>query len=476
LDSRRIEKGDAFIALKGGQVNGEEFIADAISQGASVILRAAIDDRPNAIEWINRVPVVDVLDLNRRLSSLASRFYCPSMAELSLIGVTGTNGKTTVTTLLAQACALLGAPAGVIGTLGVGVVEPGSAEIKVKAQTGHTTPDAISVQKLIADLLKKQCKTVSMEVSSHALSQYRVEAVPFSIAVLTNVSRDHLDYHGTMQAYIEAKAQLLKFPSLQTVVLNLDDDVCASLIEGIADNVRVLTYSLQKSSASVYAIDVEYGENNTVATVVCGDEQQLLRLPLLGEFNLSNALAVISCMLAQGFEFKSVIEALASIKGVVGRMQRVTTTQGDDIHVVVDYAHTPQALESVLHALQLHNKKQILCVFGCGGNRDTGKRPLMGAVACDLAHRIYLTSDNPRDEKPQAIVDDILNGIKTPNEVLVELDRETAIRRAISEADVGDWVLIAGKGHEQTQEISGEKHPFSDQEIAIKALQARMAA
>lgn len=456
LDSRKVRPGDLFLAVPGASHDGRTHIADALAHGAAAV---AYEAEGAPVLESTDVELLPVRDLAGQLSAIAGRFYGEPSRSLELIGVTGTNGKTSVSQLIAQALDQLGKRCGLIGTLGTGFYDA--------LESGrHTTPDPLAVQATLANLYRGGARTVAMEVSSHGLQQGRVEALAFDIAVFTNLSRDHLDYHGTMEAYGAAKARLLAWPGLACRVINLDDPFGRQLAE--QPGVRLYGYSLEDSQAAVYCRNIRFDDQGVRAELVTPNGQGLLRSNLLGRFNLSNLLAVIATLLAMEYSLDDILRLLPRLNGSVGRMQRLGG--GDRPLVVVDYAHTPDALEKVLEALRPHVKGRLLCLFGCGGDRDRGKRPLMAAVAERLADEVMVTDDNPRSEEPQAILDEIRGGFANPEAVCFVPGRGEAIARLIAEAGPDDVVLLAGKGHEDYQEIAGVRHPFSDLDEAAAAL------
>ncbi|RMQ43642.1 UDP-N-acetylmuramoyl-L-alanyl-D-glutamate--2, 6-diaminopimelate ligase [Pseudomonas cichorii] len=459
LDSRSVRPGDLFLAVPGIKLDGRDHIADALQRGAAAV---AYEVEGAKVLPITDVPLIPVKGLAAQLSDIAGRFYGEPSRRLNLVGVTGTNGKTSVTQLVAQALDLLGQHCGIVGTLGTGFY--GSL------QSGrHTTPDPISVQAIIADLKKAGARAVAMEVSSHGLEQGRVAALDFDVAVLTNLSRDHLDYHGTMQAYGAAKARLFAWPDLRCRVINLDDEFGRELIETKHQS-RLITYSLQDKSASLYCRDARFDDDGVRATLVTAQGEHLLRSRLLGRFNLSNVLAAIGALLGLEYALDEILKVLPKLEGPVGRMQRLGGA--DKPLVVVDYAHTPDALEQVLHALRPHAQGRLLCLFGCGGDRDRGKRPLMAEVVERLADGVWVTDDNPRTEAATRIFDDIRPGFVAPEAVHFVEGRGQAIAELIASAAATDVVVLAGKGHEDYQEIDGQRHAFSDLDEAAKALVA----
>jgi len=456
LDSRAVQPGWLFLALPGASSDGRRHITEAVAAGA----RAVAYESADGFCCDPGVPAVAVPGLRRRLSALAGLFHGEPSRQLGVLGVTGTNGKTSVSQMLAQALQLLGEPCGVIGTLGSGM--PGQLQ-----SHGMTTPDPIGVQRQLAELLQQGARWVSMEVSSHALDQQRVAAVRMCVALFTNLSRDHLDYHGDMHSYGEAKARLFTEQPIEAAVINLDDEFGASL--PVRCQVPVIGYSLQQPQAQLFADQLVFDADGIHARVHWQGRSHTLHSPLLGRFNLYNLLAVLGGLLALQRPIELCLPLLAQLQAPAGRMQRLG---GDGLPlVVVDYAHTPDALHNALAALRAHTRGRLLCVFGCGGDRDRGKRPLMAEAAEAGADAVLVTSDNPRSEAPQQIIDDILVGLRKPQPV--EADRGQAIRQAILQADAADVILLAGKGHEDYQEIAGVKYPFSDIEQAQAALAAR---
>lgn len=457
IDSRRIQAGDAFLALSSARA----FVPAAIASGAAAVLvEAEAGDLPFALQA--GVPVLAVTRLSQRLGELANRFYDHPSQALRVTGVTGTNGKTTVSHLAARLCRRLGESAGVIGTLGWGLDEALNS-------ASHTTPDAISLQTQLASLRDAGAKQVFMEVSSHALVQDRLQGVQVQTAVFTNLSRDHLDYHGDMAAYGAAKALLFQRESLRHAVLNADDAFVSRLAAQLPASVQCLRYGLA-ASADVRASAIATRPDGLSAHIHTPWGEGELHSPLLGRFNLSNLLAVIALAGIQGWPLDAVLTALAEVPAVRGRLERVADARG--VHVVIDYAHTPDALDNALQTVREHTQGALHVVFGCGGNRDAGKRPLMGAVAERGADRIWLTSDNPRHENPQAILQAVVAGFRDPGKAVLMEDRAEAIATALAAARAGDTVLIAGKGHETTQQIGDEIRPFSDHAAVQQALRA----
>ncbi|MBM7061613.1 UDP-N-acetylmuramoyl-L-alanyl-D-glutamate--2,6-diaminopimelate ligase [Pseudomonas sp. UL073] len=459
LDSRKVRPGDLFLAVPGGQQDGRAHIADAIARGAAAVAYEAEGAPAIAAEGAVLVPLKG---LAKQLSAIAGRFYGEPSRGVHLVGVTGTNGKTSVSQLIAQALDSFGEPCGIIGTLGSGFHD-------ALEQGRHTTPDPIGVQATLAQLKQAGARAVAMEVSSHGLDQGRVAALDFDVAVFTNLSRDHLDYHGSMEAYGAAKAQLFAWPSLRCRVINLDDAFGRQLASAEHAS-RLIGYSLEDSSAYLYCRDVQFDDDGVRARLITPRGEGSLRSPLLGRFNLSNLLGVIGALLGLDYPLDEILKALPTLQGPAGRMQRLGG--GQQPLVVVDYAHTPDALDKVLTALRPHARGRLLCLFGCGGDRDRGKRPLMAEVVERLADGVLVTDDNPRSEAPEQIFTDIRAGFAAPERVEFVAGRGQAIAQLVATATRDDVLVLAGKGHEDYQEINGERHDFSDLEEAAKALVA----
>jgi UDP-N-acetylmuramyl-tripeptide synthetase len=462
-DSRRVRTGDAFAAFPGMRTDGRAYIGDAIRAGAGAVLWEAAAFRWNP-DW--RVANAPIDELGAKLGAIADVIYDRPSQALWIVGVTGTNGKTSCTQWIAQCLDACGRRAAVIGTLGNGLVGG-------LAPAEGTTPDAAQVHEMLARFRAAGATAVAMEASSHGLDQGRVNAVAFDTALFTNLTRDHLDYHGTMEAYGAAKARLFEWPGLSTCVINADDPFGRHLIDVVRKgSCRLLTYGF--TGADITAATIETTAEGLAMTVATPWGRGELRAPVVGAFNAANLLGVLGVLLASGVSIAGSLASIARIEPPPGRMQRL----GGDLLplVVVDYAHSPDALQKVLTALRpaVAASGELICVFGCGGDRDKGKRPLMGAAAARLADRVVVTSDNPRTEDPLAIAEAVVSGIATtPNrQWSVELDRARAIRMAIAGARRGDVVLLAGKGHEDYQERNGVRHHFSDARVAAAALAA----
>jgi UDP-N-acetylmuramoyl-L-alanyl-D-glutamate--2,6-diaminopimelate ligase len=468
LDSRRLHAGDAFIALKGTTEHGFSFAPAALASGAAAILAeapapAAFIQTP-AIRRGQGAPVIWIDGLREQVGEIAARFFGRPSSALHAIGVTGTNGKTSIVQLLAAALEILGGRAATIGTLGAGL----NGAIRAGERT---TPDAITVHALLAEFRNAGAGFAALEVTSHALEQGRVNAVEFEVAVFTNLTRDHLDYHGSMEAYGAAKAKLFAWPGLRSAVINTDDAFGRQLVLGLDGAVRRLRYAIDDSAAEIRAQDVRGSDTGLQFLLITPWGRETLATPLLGRFNVYNLLAVAACLGVLGFDFAQIHNALSQLRPVPGRMS--TLGGGTAPLVVVDYAHTPDALEQALSNLRAHCAGKLICVFGCGGERDKGKRPLMGAIAEKLADRIIITDDNPRGEDGDVIVAQIVAGLAHPHSAVVQRDRAAAIALALDHARAGDVVLIAGKGHEPYQEIRGVRHAFDDVLVARSELEAR---
>lgn len=460
LDSRQLTSGCGFVALPGASVDGRRFIEAALAADVACVLAEADGLAP---EWQANEGVVAVAGLKARLGELAARLYGTATAETLLLGVTGTNGKTSVAWFLRDALNAVGQDCALVGTLGMQFAAS-------SVDSGHTTPDLLTLHRVLADFRKQGAKACAMEVSSHALAQGRVDGLPIRLGIFTNLSRDHLDYHGSMEDYLAAKAALFARDEIELAVINHDDAGGRQLLAQLPTGLRCVTFG-ESSEAEVRALSCQPDNHGMTLTLSLGGQELSCRLPLFGRFNLSNLLAVAASLHGLGHEAAAIEQALAAITPVPGRMQPLLAEQGPT--VLVDYAHTPDGVEKALQAARQHFGGKLWCVVGCGGNRDQGKRPLMAAAAERLADRLMLTSDNPRDEEPEAILDQMQAGLTTPAAALREVDRELAIDRVIKQADECDLVLICGKGHETWQEVRGHKLPMDDRLLARAALAAR---
>lgn len=462
MDSRQAVPGSLFLACAGGQVHGLDFVDQAIAGGAVAVawdgaLAPSVD-----------VPCVHVPGLASLVSAIAGRFYGEPSHQLLVTGITGTDGKTSCAWMLAQALERLGHRCGYIGTLGLGRTND-------LAQASHTTPNPVQVQRVLARFVEQGIDSVAFEVSSHALDQHRVDGVVFDSALLTQVGRDHLDYHGDEATYAAAKQRLFTLPGLRKAVINTDDAHGRAWLEGLDESISAVVYGhghLPTTRGGQVRIEnVELHADGLVLDVDTHAGTARIESVLVGAFNAMNLAAVLAVLLARGESLADCVAVLSMIETVPGRMQRIPG-RADQPLVVVDYAHTPGALTVALAAVRAHAAERVLCVFGCGGDRDRGKRPLMGRAAIDGADAVWVTDDNPRSESPEAIVSEILAGMGHAARVRVEHDRARAIVAAIGEATRGDVVLIAGKGHEITQQIGTEHRAFDDRIVAQRALEA----
>ncbi len=452
-DSREVASGDAFIALSGAKTPADFYVDKAITAGATVILLET--EQAGECAEHHGALIVPVAGLRGLVGRIADRFFEHPSQRLRLIGVTGTNGKTSVCQYVAQLLKETGTPCGILGTLGYGM--PGSLQ-----PATHTTPDAVQVNRVLSRIMKQEGRAAVMEVSSHALDQGRVDNISMTGAVFTNLTRDHLDYHGSMEAYGAAKARLFEREELHFSVINFDDPFGRQLfeqLEGKCDRVR---YSLHEAQTELWLREFRPTDDGFEAEVDGEWGRFVIAVPLMGSFNASNVLAAMATVLTLGVPVDRVQQAVGRLAPPPGRLERFDGANG--VRVVVDYAHTADALANALAALRPHVDGELICVFGCGGDRDTGKRPDMAREAEKLADRVVVTDDNPRSEHPEAIARDILAGFSDSAKVTVIHDRAEAIQSAIRSATPNDLVLIAGKGHEAYQEIAGQKYPFSDAE------------
>lgn len=468
-DSRAVQPGDTFVAYPGTQADGRAYISQAIERGANAVIWDA-----HHFEWNNswNVPNLAVHDLRNQAGKIADQVYGYPSQKLQMVGITGTNGKTSISHWLARTFTTLGQKCAVLGTVGNGF--PGTLQATV-----NTTPDALLLHGLLSEYERQGAQTAVMEVSSHALMQGRVNGVNFDIALLTNLTRDHLDFHGDMQSYAAAKRRLFDWDKLKHAVLNLDDAFGAELAEQLQDaSVEVIGYGLNEESLKlaerlgirmVYGTLAQMDAQGLILRVHTSWGAAIMQSKLVGRFNAANLLGALAVLLVSGADIDAASRELGLQKAVAGRMQ--TLGSKDTPTVIVDYAHTPDALEKVLNTLREVTEPsggKVICVFGCGGDRDRGKRPMMGTVASRLADVRIVTSDNPRSEEPGEIIAEIVAGMH--GEYQVVEDRAKAITQAINSARPKDAVLLAGKGHEDYQEIKGERQPFSDSEIAHRVL------
>lgn len=456
-DSRQVMAGTLFVAVKGYQTDGHNYIGNAASAGATTVVIERDVEVPEGLT------VIKVADSRKALALLADRFYQHPSKKITMVGVTGTNGKTTTTHLIRAIWNKVGINTGVIGTIHNLI---GDRVLPVT----NTTPESLDLQKLLAQMVDEQVKGVAMEVSSHALALSRVAGVDYDVAVFTNITQDHLDFHGNMEEYLAAKAKLFQ-ANIKYAVINADDPAAEQLIK--VTQGKIITYAIEQD-ADVKAKDIQVTARGVNFTA-CGPwGEHKLELKLTGRFNVYNSLAAYTVGMALGYQGEVVKAALEGVGGVAGRFELVDRGQG--FAVVVDYAHTPDGLENILTTARQITKGRLITVFGCGGDRDRTKRPIMGEIAARYSDLAMVTSDNPRTEDPDKIIEDVVAGVKklaAPENYMVIPDRRQAINRAVEMAQDGDVVVIAGKGHEDYQIIGTTKHHFDDREVAAEALEAR---
>ena len=473
-DSRRVGSNDVFIALRGATSHGLQFAGQAVRSGAIVVLWDSADSAQQEMldELANEAVCLQVEDLQLKAGEIASRFFNHPSHDLYVIGVTGTDGKTSVSHYLAQCLDTESSPCGVLGTLGNGLVN-------ALRPTGLTTASAVQVQQSLASLVDQGAGAAVMEVSSHGLDQGRVNNVEFDTAVFTNLSQDHLDYHKTMESYFEAKSKLFASEGLKSAVINLDDAFGRLLAEKCRSHLTVYGYSASSNIDSlesyadfiVHARNIKPVEHGFEINVVTPKGAGYFELNLLGEFNLSNALAVLAALLLNNVAFDESIKCLQAIRPVAGRMELIVSDNKPT--VIVDYAHTPQAIAAACNAVKQHFSAELWCVFGCGGDRDHEKRPMMAQAAEQFSDHVVVTSDNPRHEDPQAIIEQIVGGLAEPDNATIYVDRREAIAHAINAASRDDVILIAGKGHESCQIVGDKYIVFDDRDVARSFLEEK---
>jgi UDP-N-acetylmuramoyl-L-alanyl-D-glutamate--2,6-diaminopimelate ligase len=444
-DSRRVQAGDLYLATPGQNHDGRNFVDQVLETAVAAVCEAPFTSQ--------RDNVVVLDDLVASKGHIASRFWHEPSKRMLVIGITGTNGKTSCSHFIAQALTALGRKCGMIGTLGWGF----NASLQ---EAGLTTPSALDLQRQLAALSAQGAVAVSIETSSHGLVQGRLNGTQINVAVFTNISRDHLDYHKSFAEYRAAKQQLFTWPGLQAAVINVDDEFGRHLCDTLDGDLQIVSYSVNDSGATVSCGDIRYSSAGFATQVQTPWGSGLLQSNLLGEFNVSNVLAVIAVLGLQGHDFADVLRVACQLTNVKGRMDALAAP--DQPLAVIDYAHTPDALAKALEALRVNCQGELWCVFGCGGDRDKGKRPEMGRVATERADHTIITDDNPRSEAPAAIIADILHGATASGALQVEPDRRRAVALALGQARPGDIVLIAGKGHEDYQEIMGQRLHYSD--------------
>lgn len=457
-DSRQVKAGSLFIAYPGLKVDGRDYIENAIKSCAAAVLYDPLG-LTKPLPKLDNIPLIPIPKLNQSQGIIASRFYDNPSHKMTVIGVTGTSGKTSCTHFIAQALQAHNIKCGVIGTLGSGFPPNLSHHIN-----NLTTPDPIELQKNLFELQQQGAQVIAMEVASHALDQYRVNGVQFKIAVFTQLSRDHLDYHGSMEAYAHAKKKLFQQPGLRYGIVNGDDALGQDILRTYSNSMEMIGYSTQMNPLdnvpNIMAKKIKPLALGYEITLETPWGQGTLVTSLLGRFNVSNLLAVIGTLGVMNIPFTEILKAVAALKNVKGRMQFLQRKGCPN--VVIDYSHKPDALQQVLTVLREHCTGKLWCVFGCGGDRDRGKRPQMAAIAEQRSDHIVVTSDNPRSEDPQKIIENILAGFSQKNSVKSIVDRAAAIEYAMQQAAEDDLILVAGKGHEEYQIIGENKFHFSD--------------
>jgi UDP-N-acetylmuramoyl-L-alanyl-D-glutamate--2,6-diaminopimelate ligase len=472
-DSRAVRAGDAFLAWPGRAHDGRRFVPAALAAGAS---RCLLDDEGLAESPADDARVAAMPRLKAAAGPIADQWFGAPSAALSVIAITGTNGKTSAAWWTAQALSALGQRCGVIGTLGVGEPPRVGEGAHALQATGLTTPDAVMLQATLRRFVDDGLRACAMEASSIGIDEHRLDGTRVTLALFTNLTRDHLDYHGTMEHYWAAKRRLFGWPGLRAAVINIDDEAGAALADELAREGRLELWTTSvRRAARLSAQGLRYADGGLAFDLAEPGSTASVRTGLIGDYNASNLLAVIGALRALDVPLVDAAATAARLAPVPGRLQRVQGDAGVPL-VVVDYAHTPDALEKALHALRplaQARSGRLWCLFGCGGNRDATKRPLMGAIAHQHADQVVLTSDNPRDESPALILSQILAGIHDGQRAAVIEDRRAAIDDAVARAAAGDVILLAGKGHETTQEVAGVKKPFDDVEVAAAALRLR---
>lgn len=460
IDSRKIQPGNLFVALNGARQHGLRFYHQVKALGAKAIVYDPAGEGDKLARAITEIPCYALSDLEQKLGDIAARYYQYPSRKLDIIGITGTNGKTSCSQFLAQMLP----KCGVIGTLGWGW----GGRLQ---QTLNTTPDALTVQRILARFVEQGLRYVAMEVSSHGLVQGRINGVEFTGALFTNLSRDHLDYHGSMEHYLAQKMRLFRWPGLKFIVVNVDDPAAGQILSKSSENVKSWGYGRNQITENIDEMVVIDNEQCRLSGIHFDlnwrKQRKAIVSQVTGQFNIENLAAVATLLLALGWSLEQVAEKIKTLKAVAGRMETLGGQEGQPV-VVIDYAHTPDALEKLLQSIR-GNGQKITVIFGCGGDRDKGKRALMGKIACQWADRVIVTNDNPRMEAEEKIIEDILQGCDLQKTSVLS-DRAEAIETAIHESQVNDCIVIAGKGHEQYQDIKGVKTVFSDQQIARQTL------
>ena len=471
LDSRLVKPGHLFFAVPGFLQDGRDYIHSSLQSGAEIVLY-----QPDKKLLPDNERIVPIANLNQKISEISGRFYSYPSKKLALTGITGTNGKTTCTQLLAHLLSFVNGSVGVIGTLGCGSITAKKTDLKTK---GMTTPNPIDIQSILADFVASNINQAVMEVSSHGISQFRINSLLFETAVFTNLSHDHLDYHGNLENYSKVKKELFSMPGLKNAVINIDDTFGSRIAEDLSLSINKISYSLVNPEASIFAEEINISITGFTAKISSPWGQGELKSRLIGKFNLQNLLAVVGAACSQGLNFDNVIKVIPMLENIPGRMEIVNDTEQRTEKliagpvVILDFAHSPDALKNALGTLRDLCSGKLWCIFGCGGNRDQEKRPIMGKIAAELADHVIITNDNPRNESPKKISEQILSGIIPNTKSIIILDRREAINFSIKSAMQEDVILIAGKGDESYQFLGSKKFSFSDRVEAKIALNNR---
>lgn len=468
LDSRKVKPGDLFLGYPGADLDGRHYIRQAIEKGAVAVFQE-FDKGMDRLSWQDKVPIIGIKNLSQKISGIAAEFYQHPSKNMLVIAVTGTNGKTSITHLLAGAFSQLGKKSAVIGTMGSGIFG-GIYDTEYKT----TTPDPIKLQSILRHFHDEKVEIVAMEASSHALHQYRLSAVNVAVGVFSNLTRDHLDYHKNLAHYADAKRRLFEMPCVRQGVFNLDDKVGAEWMQRFRDRYSTCGYTIQgekndQKNWTVSAHAIQFLSSGFRCQVETPWGKGALESSLMGDFNVQNILSVLSVLGMQGYSLETILPALSALKPIPGRMQ-ILGGKGSYPLIIIDFSHTPDALEKALRAARKHCLGKLICVFGCGGNRDRGKRPEMGKLAESLADQVIVTDDNVRKENPGQIVNDILAGCQNPDKMCVLHDRRAAIQQAIQQAASDDVIVLAGKGHETYQIIGDHYLPFNEEQIVLEIL------
>ncbi|QIQ41815.1 MAG: UDP-N-acetylmuramoyl-L-alanyl-D-glutamate--2,6-diaminopimelate ligase [Buchnera aphidicola (Microlophium carnosum)] len=471
IDSRTVNKGDLFIAVPGIKQDGRNFVFEAIyKKSAAILYETKKKENHGTFKYINNVLIIYFFKLSENISMLASRFYKEPGNKLKIIGITGTNGKTTVTQLINQWSKILGDKNATMGTLGNGFYDS-------LQSTKNTTSSAIFIHLFLSIALEKKAKLVTMEVSSHGLIQHRVKAVPFYIAIFTNLTQDHLDYHQNMEKYESAKWLLFSTHKVKKIILNADDPYGKIWLKKLLNYYTIavtIKNSAQKKYATkwINATDIKYANNFVCIVFESSWGKGEILSSLIGHFNVTNLLLSLACLLELGHSLSNLINTSQKIMPVSGRMETFTLIKKPTF--IIDYAHTPDALKKTLDAIRLHYQRYIWCIFGCGGERDQKKRPIMGAIAEKMSDKVIITNDNPRNEKEKKIIEDILNGCQNKKRILIIPNRKQAISYAYFKAKYNHIILISGKGHEEKQIIQNRYIKYSDKKIVLNLLEEKI--